>query len=543
VNIATNERIRWRAYLYSGRWITVELQSGSLNPGDTIMVTYGDRSQGGPGSQAPRVPVPIAEFTVSFDVQGYCIYRKITNSPRLSVTEGDLAGFNVVVPSLAVANTKTTAGITAVDSLQNRVQTCSAEVIAMSTSRLEGWAQQLQSGLGVADITLGDPGVERIEVRDQPGTAHGLSNPIKVVPEKLEFGLYWGDIHGHSSLSDGRFPPNEYFAYARNVSRLDFCALTDHDNVGSNSNVEEHSNFLSPEEWEEIKRTANVFNEPGRFTTLIAYEYTNIEIEVGGHRNVYFESDDPPMFPSWSRDTNTPTKLYDALRSLRERVLVIPHHPLKFMGWEHAPEFQRLFEVYSMWGSSEKPEDDCAFSHPVKYHHGGFSFRDALARGYRFGLTAGGDNHDSLPGIRQATDIWRKGRMAKKPGLVAVYAAENSRRAIFDALWNRRCYATTGSRSLLGFRLNGTWMGTELTLDNPETERNLEIEVIGETPVVQVSVIKNGTEVLSRKVHEWDVRLTWTDTEPVSCTDYYYVTAQEEDGSRMWSSPIWVQAR
>lgn len=564
VDIRTDENVKWKTYLYSGRWIAVEVQQGQLHPGDSIIVVYGDRSKGGPGSEAPRVPVPAAEFTVWVDTEGYYNYRKLPESPRIKVTEGKVVRFNVVAPSLAVVGQNVRVGITAVDARENWVRNYSTEVVAFceshdgaclgcystQTAQLHHQGKRtlrqapckLENGLGMASCVLVDQGVQRVRVRESNGPIDGVSNPVKILSSAPEFQLYWGDIHGHSSYSDGRFPPEEYFAYARDISRLDFCALTDHDNVGSNSNVEEHSKLLSPEEWREIKRIANAFNEAGRFTTLIGYEYTNIEIEVGGHRNVYFESDDPPIFPSWAPTTNTPTKLFDALRSLGERVLVIPHHSLRFMGWEHAPEFQRLFEVYSMWGTSEKPDDDCAFSHPVKYHHGGVSFREGLARGYRWGVTAGGDNHDSLPGIRQGTDIWRKGKMAQKPGLVAVYAAENSRKAIFDALWNRRCYGTTGSRIVLDFRLNGAWMGSELMVEDRKAERCFEVEVLGEAPIKRVAIMKNGAEVFSRDVREWELRFTWVDKEPVNGLDYYYVAVEEEDGARAWSSPIWVEA-
>ena len=40
--------------------------------------------------------------------------------------------------------------------------------------------------------------------------------------------LYWGDIHGHTALSDGIDTPKNYYNYAKNTSRLDFSAITDH---------------------------------------------------------------------------------------------------------------------------------------------------------------------------------------------------------------------------------------------------------------------------------------------------------------------------
>src|SRR3989339_2261472 len=44
-----------------------------------------------------------------------------------------------------------------------------------------------------------------------------------------QYHIYWGDVHGHSSLSDGKGSPDDYFTHARDVARLDFAILTDHD--------------------------------------------------------------------------------------------------------------------------------------------------------------------------------------------------------------------------------------------------------------------------------------------------------------------------
>ena len=46
-------------------------------------------------------------------------------------------------------------------------------------------------------------------------------------------------------------------------------------------------------------------------------------------------------------------------------------------------------------------------------------------------------------------------------GLAAVWAAENTREALFDAMRDRQCYATTGERILIEFSINGESMGSE----------------------------------------------------------------------------------
>lgn len=546
ISIKSREKAEFKQSIYSGRWIGVELVCGQLKRGDTINIVYGDRSQGGPGSYAPRVPVPRSEFTTSVDTQGYFIYQKLVNSPELGVTAGEPVGFHVTVPALVGDGQEVKVGITSVDSVGNWVDNFQGKVRILSELKTgKSGVQELPlveckvvNGLANFNIIKGHSGFKRLKVMEVNGSRSGQSNPCKDRDDIQGYQVFFGDIHGHSNYSDGRFSPTQYYEYARDISRLDFCSLSDHDNVGSNSNVEEHSKLLDEDSWKELKQIANFFDQPGSFTTLIGYEYTNTEIEVGGHRNLYFISDDPPLFRSWDKETNNPTKLFAVLHQLGQPVLVVPHHPLHFMGWEHDPEFQRLFEIYSMWGSSETDEDDCAFRHPIKYHHGGFSYQRALARGYRLGVIAGGDNHDSLPGLKHATDIWRKGRMSKPPGLIGVYAVENTRQAIFDALWHRRCYGTTGNRILLDFRLNGALMGAEL---RGEAERRIEVTAYGEGPLDYVVIVKNGEEVFQRPVDGWEIQFNWIDKASNNKNDYYYVKVRQKDGSRAWSSPIWVE--
>jgi hypothetical protein len=44
-----------------------------------------------------------------------------------------------------------------------------------------------------------------------------------------EYRLYWGDVHTHTSLSDGKGTPEQVLTYARDVAHLDFVILSDHD--------------------------------------------------------------------------------------------------------------------------------------------------------------------------------------------------------------------------------------------------------------------------------------------------------------------------
>lgn len=96
---------------------------------------------------------------------------------------------------------------------------------------------------------------------------------------------------------------------------------------------------LSPDTIQEIARTAwldtiqaaDEFNEPGEFTTFVAYEYTSSTEDSGNlHRNVIFKnSDKVPAVPFSRLHSLDPEDLWDWMDGLREQgieSLAIPHN-------------------------------------------------------------------------------------------------------------------------------------------------------------------------------------------------------------------------
>jgi len=196
------------------------------------------------------------------------------------------------------------------------------------------------------------------------------------------------------------------------------------------------------------------------------------------------------------------------------------------MSREHDPELQRLFEIYSMWGGSETPDDTCAFNSVSKYNPGGMSFIEALNYGYKMGVVAGGDNHDSVPGFTKATDLWRKGRMSRRPGLTAVLVKEKTREALFG---------TTGDRIILEFEIDGHLMGSEIVSDRPL----IKAKAIGQKRIRKLHLIKNGLPIFVVNGPKKVVTLKYEDNY-LKLPSSYYIRVEQEDGEKAWSSPIWV---
>ena len=54
----------------------------------------------------------------------------------------------------------------------------------------------------------------------------------KRLPEPPKYNAYFGELHGHSNLSDGKPDIDSYFKNLRDNAKLDFGALSDHDHGG-----------------------------------------------------------------------------------------------------------------------------------------------------------------------------------------------------------------------------------------------------------------------------------------------------------------------
>lgn len=75
-------------------------------------------------------------------------------------------------------------------------------------------------------------------------------------PGDSEYNIYFGEMHGHTDLSDARVNIDTYFQIAKNCAKLDFCAISDHD----------HGGVASTEIWKKWIRTKYVFRNPVTIT-------------------------------------------------------------------------------------------------------------------------------------------------------------------------------------------------------------------------------------------------------------------------------------
>ena len=507
----------------SGGEVALAVPKGGLARGETIVVWMGE----GPGIRAPRESLsnkmfllfrPEPEADTSVPQINAEPGRTIVGACLIHVTGNALARIRAYAPSQARPGERLSILIRPEDVHGN----VACEEPGGLLARLDGEELQVQrvpvtgtTCCRLEGIELPQPGIHRIEVEDTSNRLTAICNPIRVLPEAPEMDVQWGYIHGHTELSDGAGTLDNYFTYMRDTCGLDFGALGDHD----------HAYETSEEMWRMAQKATARYHEPGRFVTFLGYEWAKWRRNGDGDRNVYYLEDNRPMYRSDDGHYPNPPALFEALKN--ETAIVIPHHPAEIGNHcdykDHDPEADRLIEIYSVWGNSERSVND-GNPYPVRFPQrtpespvdageapAGFVQR-ALELGWRVGFTGGGDDHSGHPGDdRGKLQPW-----SYKGGLLGVHAPERTREAIWDALWNRHCYATTGARIIVEFSVSGAPMGSELSLgERPELakQRTIRATVHGAAPIERIEVVRNNEDVHVHEGSGMDEALEWADDE------------------------------
>ncbi|MFW5921359.1 MAG: CehA/McbA family metallohydrolase [Polyangiales bacterium] len=358
--------------------------------------------------------------------------------------------------------------------------------------------------LRVAQVEVG---AERVE----PARAQA-SDPAASDRRRTLF----GDIHQHSAHSDAIGTADECYLRARWVYGDDFAALTDHESFLGKR--------IGPGEWRYLERVAEAHHEAGRFATILAYEWTGKRYPGPGHKVVYWPE---PGRPVISRDDVPEGR--DLVEAVKARGgFAVPHH----VGWTgadepgHDPQGQPVWEICSCHGCYEYAD------HPLgqRGEHRDQLVQQMLRKGHRFGFIACSDSH----GLVRHHGIARK-RDPFRTGLTAVQATDVTRDAILSAIRDRRCYATSGAKILLGLRAGEVPMGGVVRSAGPVSVEATaggegiidRLELVGPDAVL-AEARGDGTE--STVAVGAEVRAPWV-----------YARCTRRDGEMAWSSPIFVE--
>lgn len=332
--------------------------------------------------------------------------------------------------------------------------------------------------------------------------------------------IKWGDIHGQSNMSDGLGEIDQYYHYGKVQADLAYVAMTDHDN---------YPDIATSSEWEWNRTTCRLFNTQD-FAALLAFEWTSNEYKYDfGHKNVYYRGDTGNMHTSVEQDGMTPDRLFASIKL--EGGQCIPHHVAadwKLVSaatdWDYYDgSVQRVSEIMSRHGVYEKYEDMSDYTKNIAKVVD-CCVQDALARKIRLGFICGSDSHQMEHGI--------------EGGIMAAFIPKLKREDIYDALYNRFVYGTTGARILMSLKVNNQVMGSEITIAENSTVV-IAGSVLGAQALKCVQVIKNNQVFASFENLENEKDFVLEDSE-VKQDDYYYMRVEQVDNHLGWCSPIFI---
>ena len=339
-----------------------------------------------------------------------------------------------------------------------------------------------------------------------------LAATISVAQEKNpERNAYFGETHVHTSWSFDAYvfgnikagPEDAYkFAMGQPITHpagyqvkinrpLDFMAVTDHaeyvgvvslandpnsdisklpiaeklkvrskedilkvygflgDSIAKNQPLTELANpQIASSVWKQIIAVADKYNQPGKFTTFVAYEWSSTPNNRNMHRNIIFkDSKKVPEYPFSSMDSDRPEDLWnwmDTQRKAGNELLAISHNanlsdgimfplevdskgrPIDAAWAQERVNNEPLTEIHQLKGTSEthpmlSPNDEFADYELLSYLLGGVErtpkihgsyIREAWQNGlamqdsrgynpYRMGVVGASDSHDTASGYTQ----------------------------------------------------------------------------------------------------------------------------------------------
>jgi hypothetical protein len=189
------------------------------------------------------------------------------------------------------------------------------------------------------------------------------------------------------------------------------------------------------------------------------------------------------------------------------------------------PDYERAIEFYSKHGC----------------------FEDLVVRGIgflgrKYSVVAASDTHQSRPGsylkeCRQDDWFW-----SPRSALTGVWAAENTREDIFNAIRDGHCYAIMGKRIEVQFSVNGNIMGSTIQASAPPEISFLvrsDDELIKTVQVARID--QSGLTVLqSYSPNSLEFDGTYIDNSFSGDTVYNLVVYQAND-DLAFTTPVWVE--
>ncbi|MBQ7147326.1 MAG: CehA/McbA family metallohydrolase [Pseudobutyrivibrio sp.] len=343
--------------------------------------------------------------------------------------------------------------------------------------------------------------------------------------ENDKYNIYFGQIHAHTSISDGAGTLEEALKHATNVDNLDYIVITDHSNSIDNYNESKITENVDKAETDEWTYAHNLVKQYSTDKFTCAYGYEMTWSNGLGHINTY----NTPGFQSrtqsaYSTYATALQNYYEALRSVPDSISQFNHPGTTFGDFQdfayYSEENDALITMIEV-GNGEGTIGSSGYFPSYEY------YTRALDKGWHVAPTNNQDNHKGK---------WGDANTAR----TVMLADTNDENAIYDAMRNYRIYATEDNDLSIYYTLDNYIMGSILEKDEvgDTVELKADIKDPTDSKIGRVEVIVNGGQSIAvENVAKSEATVTF---EVPSSYSYYYLKITEDDGDIAVTAPVWV---
>jgi hypothetical protein len=356
-----------------------------------------------------------------------------------------------------------------------------------------------------------------------PSLCCGASLAAEHEAAEPQYNLYFGDLHSHTSYSDGTGLPDDAFTMARGAG-ADFLAITD------------HYFPLTDVEWQALRDSADDHTVDGEFVGMAGYEYYLPGInEV----NIYGTEVLAP------HSGLTPEAYYEGDRMTGGSFIPwiydwIAEQPGAIGQWNHPLSYgcPVCWDFYQFDYCTAERDAAMGMIECYNWGYRDSSYVKALDAGWHMMPTATEDDH--------------YGDWISPLGIRTVLLAPSlTREDLYDAMRDGRGYATLDANLEIRFDVNGAAMGSDLS--SPGADRytaSIQIfdpDVAGDEITLVEIVSDNNVTVCSftpnsNSFTELDIELSGD-----GAPRYFFVRVTtvsplngEVEGLTAWTAPVWT---
>ncbi|RYY69547.1 MAG: T9SS type A sorting domain-containing protein [Chitinophagaceae bacterium] len=356
------------------------------------------------------------------------------------------------------------------------------------------------------------------------------TNVTAATPQPGTALTYFGNLHSHSSYSDGNMDdptktPADDYAFAKESMCMDFLGISEHNHTGAG---------MSLSRWQPGLAQAAAASSAS-FLAMYGMEFG--VISEGGHSIIYGMDSlmgwEPNQYQRFVERGN-----YGGAGGVFETINQHGNNAFVYLAHPESDDYNNLFSnAYSAAADDAivgtALESGPANSTSIGYNNPGSSmaflnyYKILLSKGYHVGPAIDHDNHNMTFGRTARTRL-------------AIISAQLTEAAILQSMRQMRFYATQDCNAKISYTINGQQMGSVM-LGTGTPVLNIGWETSSPVSSIRVMAGTPGSGNLPVQIANLSGNnLSYTDATLANFSErYYYLEITEDDGSIIVTAPIW----